>query len=190
MKSNKNSAIILFVGCALIIIAATIGRIYVVAKQHAYDAAKAELITTINQDVGAGKEIKLPPTDNPDVNQPIGGQTDEHGCLGPAGYLWCAAKNVCLRPWEEYCTAAPSAEAVFVCDGQKRISAKFFPTDDKFVGLELSDGRKLTAPHLISGSGARYGKDDGSFIFWNKGNTAFVTEGERTTFDNCVTVMP
>jgi len=36
----------------------------------------------------------------------IGGQTDEHGCIGPAGYSWCEAKQKCLRPWEEYCGAS------------------------------------------------------------------------------------
>lgn len=33
----------------------------------------------------------------------IGGQRDEHGCLGPAGYSWCETKNKCLRIWEEPC---------------------------------------------------------------------------------------
>jgi len=35
--------------------------------------------------------------------QLIGGQTDEHGCLGPAGYTWCEAKQKCLRIFEEAC---------------------------------------------------------------------------------------
>jgi len=35
--------------------------------------------------------------------QSIGGQTDEHGCLGPAGYTWCEKKQTCLRIWEESC---------------------------------------------------------------------------------------
>lgn len=30
----------------------------------------------------------------------IGGQTDEHGCLGPAGYAWDSDLQVCLRSWE------------------------------------------------------------------------------------------
>jgi hypothetical protein len=33
----------------------------------------------------------------------IGGQKDEHGCLIPAGYSWCASKQKCLRVWEEAC---------------------------------------------------------------------------------------
>jgi len=36
----------------------------------------------------------------------IGGDKDEHGCLGPAGYTWCAAKQKCLRVWEEECFAS------------------------------------------------------------------------------------
>ena len=30
----------------------------------------------------------------------IGGQRDEHGCLGPAGYMWSEEVNACIRGWE------------------------------------------------------------------------------------------
>jgi len=39
--------------------------------------------------------------DKPDT--PIGGETDEHGCMLMAGYTWCEAKQKCLREWEEVC---------------------------------------------------------------------------------------
>jgi len=138
---------------------------------------------------------KLPDTATPQPVQPnthpIGGERDEHGCLGPAGYSWCEAKQACIRVWEQYCTAAAPKEVVFACDESKTIAATFFPTDDKFVDLQLSDGRNLTVPHAMSGSGARYAKEDESFVFWNKGDTAFITETEagkkeETTFANCV----
>ncbi len=29
--------------------------------------------------------------------------TDPHGCVPDGGYLWCASKNKCIRPWEEPC---------------------------------------------------------------------------------------
>jgi hypothetical protein len=35
----------------------------------------------------------------------VGGDRDVHGCIGSAGYLWCAAKQKCLRPFEEKCDA-------------------------------------------------------------------------------------
>jgi len=33
-------------------------------------------------------------------NGPVGGQTDSHGCLGPAGYSWNDSLGFCLREWE------------------------------------------------------------------------------------------
>ena len=30
----------------------------------------------------------------------VGGDRDEHGCIGSAGYSWCESKQECLRPWE------------------------------------------------------------------------------------------
>lgn len=118
----------------------------------------------------------------------VGGDKDIHGCLGSAGYLWCEAKASCIRPWENYCTATIGKTAVFKCDSSKTITATFFISDDKFVDLKLSDGRNMTVPRAISGSGARYAKTDESFVFWNKGDTAFITEGEtdsQETYSNC-----
>jgi hypothetical protein len=33
----------------------------------------------------------------------VGGDRDEHGCIGSAGYQWCESKQKCLRIWEETC---------------------------------------------------------------------------------------
>ena len=33
----------------------------------------------------------------------VGGDKDEHGCIGSAGYQWCENKQKCLRIWEEDC---------------------------------------------------------------------------------------
>ncbi len=38
------------------------------------------------------------------INEPlVGGDRDEHGCIGSAGYTWCETKQKCLRVWEEDC---------------------------------------------------------------------------------------
>ena len=36
------------------------------------------------------------------LNKPklVGAEKDEHGCIGSAGYKWCAKTNQCERPWE------------------------------------------------------------------------------------------
>jgi membrane-bound inhibitor of C-type lysozyme len=117
----------------------------------------------------------------------VGNDRDSHGCIGSAGYSWCELKQTCLRPWEEYCTAAIPKTALFTCDDNKSITATFYPTDDKYVDLSLSDGRKFSVPHAVSADGARYANADESFVFWNKGDTAFITEDGATVFANCVT---
>ncbi|GMI48348.1 hypothetical protein TrCOL_g8842 [Triparma columacea] len=33
-------------------------------------------------------------------NGMVGGDRDSHGCIGSAGYTWCAGKSKCVRPWE------------------------------------------------------------------------------------------
>lgn len=36
--------------------------------------------------------VALPP--------PVGADRDAHGCIGSAGYRWCAREQACVRPWE------------------------------------------------------------------------------------------
>ncbi|HWM30962.1 MAG TPA: MliC family protein [Methyloceanibacter sp.] len=81
---------------------------------------------------------------------------------------------------------APVATAVFKCDGGKTIDATFYADS---VDLKLSDGRSMKVPQAMSASGARYANKDETFVFWNKGDTAFVTEGKdgKETFSGCVT---
>lgn len=74
--------------------------------------------------------------------------------------------------------------AVFACPESKAVYAEF--TKNK-VFLVLSDGRKLDLNQTISGSGARYANGDESFVFWNKGNGAFIEENGSTTYQDCVT---
>jgi hypothetical protein len=74
--------------------------------------------------------------------------------------------------------------AIFNCAENKTIQA-FFLKDN--VSLTLSDGRHLQLPQGMSGSGARYVNTDESFVFWNKGDTAFIEEGKETTYKDCMT---
>jgi membrane-bound inhibitor of C-type lysozyme len=81
--------------------------------------------------------------------------------------------------------AEPAAEASFTCYAGKTIAATFYPDS---VELKLSDGRSLILPQAMSGSGARYANTDESFVFWNKDDTAFITEGnpDKETYSGCV----
>lgn len=71
----------------------------------------------------------------------------------------------------------------YTCSEDKTIEANFY--EDK-VELSLSDERNLLLMQALSGSGVRYTNSDESTTFWTKGNTAYLQEGEETTFNNCV----
>jgi len=71
----------------------------------------------------------------------------------------------------------------FSCAGNKTIQVLFF--EDK-AELNLSDGRHMLLLQAISASGARYANTDESFVFWNKGNTAFIEESNKSTFKDCI----
>lgn len=76
--------------------------------------------------------------------------------------------------------AASDATTHYFCE-EGTIDAVF--SKDK-VDLALSDGRSITLSQAVSGSGIRYEKD--SIVFIGKGDDAFLTENDKTTFSNCV----
>jgi len=100
-------------------------------------------------------------------------------CLGSLAIAGLLASSGPLHAKE------PIATATFVCADDNSIVAKFYADE---VALTLSDGRDLALPQAMSGSGARYANADESIVFWNKGNTAFLTEGadDTMTYKDCV----
>ena len=105
----------------------------------------------------------------------------------------------------------PVATVTFACEGNKSITASFYtgnpapqpapggpPTPTGRVEVSLSDGRQLSLPQTISADGGRYSNGNpqvaGSetFVFWEKGNGAFVEEGanQQETYSGCVAVAP
>lgn len=84
--------------------------------------------------------------------------------------------------------------ATYTCNNGKTITAQFFaavgasaPTLGN-VSITLSDGRSLSLPQTMSASGIRYANTNETFVFWSKGNTAFIEEGSthEQTYQNCV----
>ncbi len=79
---------------------------------------------------------------------------------------------------------APISTVRYACADNRTIRAAYY--SDK-VELVLGDGREMTLPQTMSGSGIRYANPDESFVFWSKGADAFVTEGTNqiTTYAGC-----
>ncbi|MFH1685066.1 MAG: hypothetical protein ABH983_02055 [Candidatus Micrarchaeota archaeon] len=57
------------------------------------------------------EDVLVPPNETNDaMDEPlVGGDSDEHGCIGSAGYSWCEEKQKCLRSWEEPCSSKLNA---------------------------------------------------------------------------------
>ena len=84
-------------------------------------------------------------------------------------------------------TAGGIVHALFRCDAGRTVDAVFSNGAQNSVSLALSDGRRLTLPQVMSGSGARYANASESVVFWNKGNTASIDENGKAGYSGCVT---
>ncbi len=95
--------------------------------------------------------------------------------------------------------AAPVSTVRYDCAKGRTLTAEYFtgptrtaptgaPIPGGHVVLTLADGKKLTLPQTLSGSGIRYANSDESFVFWSKGDTAFVEEGANraVSYADCV----
>jgi membrane-bound inhibitor of C-type lysozyme len=93
------------------------------------------------------------------------------------------------------------AKVFYQCNDQKTIEASYYkgapaplpqpgepPQPTGSIILVLSDGRQMTLPQTISGSGIRYANKDESFVFFSKGNTALVLENNQQdqTYTGCI----
>lgn len=96
-----------------------------------------------------------------------------------------SAKPVATVPYS--CAQGKSLVAEYF-DGPTRIAPDGRPVPGGRVVLTLTDGKKLTLPQTLSGSGIRYANEGETFVFWSKGDTAFVEEGPKqtVTYESCV----
>lgn len=94
-----------------------------------------------------------------------------------------AAYLVTRAPVVEKHEAAPIV-ATFFCTTGGKFQATFATSS---VALVLSDGRSVTLPQTPSGSGVRYevATAESDIVFSNKGDNAFITEGKKTTYEDC-----
>jgi membrane-bound inhibitor of C-type lysozyme len=91
--------------------------------------------------------------------------------LAAAGFILTAGLTAAVA--EE-----PIAKVKYACADGKAIAAAYY--SDR-VDIALSDGRTMSLPQTISGSGIRYANADELFVFWSKGDQAFATEGDPNT---------
>ena len=102
-----------------------------------------------------------------------------------AGMAWLIASSR-QEDSQEQRVALVEKEVSFNCaDGKSFIVG--YSDDVEIATLSLSDERQVTLERAISASGARYTNDSG-FVFWNKGDGAFIEENGEMTYENCIVV--
>lgn len=112
---------------------------------------------------------------------------------------WFLYKNKIIFSNYQERTSTLISQVSYLCNGGKTIEANYYqgsqvkqsqpgepPIPTGSISLVLSDGRNLTLPQTISGSGVRYANSDESFIFWSKGEGAFILENDIQTYMGCV----
>lgn len=79
----------------------------------------------------------------------------------------------------------PINDVRFTCADNKIISASFYKN---FVHIKTDKLGSIYLPQTISASGVRYADPNESIVFWNKGDTAFITESDPNTptYKDCV----
>jgi membrane-bound inhibitor of C-type lysozyme len=104
-----------------------------------------------------------------------------------------AASAVCAQPpapvsTVQYSCAQGKSLVAEYFDGATRMAPNGMPIPGGHVILTLSDGKRLNLPQTLSGSGIRYANQGETFVFWSKGDTAFIEEGanQTVTYKDCV----
>jgi len=72
--------------------------------------------------------------------------------------------------------------------GAARTAPNGMPLPGGHVIVTQADGVRHTLQQTASGSGIRYANESESYVFWSKGDGAFVEEGpsQTVTYSNCV----
>ncbi|MCL4374706.1 hypothetical protein M1523_02490 [Patescibacteria group bacterium] len=116
--------------------------------------------------------------------QLVGNDRDEHGCIGSAGYTWCAAKNKCLRVWEEPCEGAGASDSAAIKTAlvQKH---NWDPTQIE-VTVSHNDG------HYASGGVKETGAISGGYFFAvnDQGTWKIIADGNGTIECTSLTSYP
>lgn len=71
----------------------------------------------------------------------LGGDRDEHGCIGSAGYSWCEIKQKCLRAWEESCEEGGLKVNESVSSEELGIKVSYYSNPENKTESKVEDNR-------------------------------------------------
>jgi|GEM_PF-1203793 len=99
------------------------------------------------------------------ANSIVGGDKDEHGCIGSAGYSWCEPKTKCLRVWEETCYAGAEQEI------QYRLAQKYGKSvEDVTIKVNKKTSEYIAGSVFFATKGLSTPGEGGVFLAAKAGN--------------------
>ena len=101
--------------------------------------------------------------------------------------MWFYAQQVQLK--KASMPQTPQTQMIsasYKCAGGETFQAVFVNGGANSVELNYADGTSFNLAQTISADGGRYANWDNSYVFWSKGDTAFIEENGKTTLNNCV----
>ncbi len=119
--------------------------------------------------VSCGNKIK---NDNSIV---VGGDKDNHGCIGSAGYTWSNLKNKCIRTWEQ-------GEKLIDVDPKSTSAAYIIFSDDKSKAELFAPNKKSSMILIREGDqfkGGDYSYDFKSNLLLINGTTKYTLESSN-----------
>lgn len=141
--SDNLKKILGIVGAFLIV--AVIGFVYMQGNDQGVISSPTPTPSASLPAASVTPEISLGPS-------PLGGDRDEHGCIGSAGYSWCEAKNKCIRIFEEDCLSEQAIISLLAQKYKKKSSEVFFDINKentKYVVGSVSFGQKGVEGGLV-----------------------------------------
>lgn len=86
-------------------------------------------------------------------------------------------------------SSAVIADVSYSCENGKKVEAVYTKGQ---VRVTTNTGTSITLPQTISADGGRYATANESFVFWSKGNDAFIQQTingvSTTTYANCTQI--
>jgi hypothetical protein len=102
-------------------------------------------------------------------NQIVGGDKDEHGCIGSAGYIYSAIKNSCVRLFESGIRLDPKDETL---DKTQSAFVLFKSQTEYQTGELYLPGQKV--PTILAFKEGKWSDQDGKFVLFESGKEMFL----------------
>jgi len=99
------------------------------------------LVGLINADAGKITAYVVDSGQGNGNNQLVGNDSDEHGCIGSAGYTWCESLGECIRLWETNCSEAHGKNKNLIIKNGLHMNLTMDENNKTIAIIKMSNGK-------------------------------------------------